>query len=455
MDGEFEHMEIGQGADFQGAPRQGRGRGQGRGGRGRGRGRGAGRGAGRANQPLPSAAQRAAQLGVPSATPSESGRDPPTLSALSKIIEDQYPVTSVNTDNLSTYIVDPTGYINLAISTYNQVLLQWRHLTDYLSQQEFLLVAGWALAYRVIKIRAKMGFVFPEHSEFLHCMPEIVLPGPLSEYLNTLGLIELPDHTKVFPDLVIPCGILGNNALFHGMVPIRLSMWDSFAVNNLPQVVLMAHMYPFGLIRRSFERHVGPPANANHYLDQFDPANGGPLDGWLSRPYVLACNPSNLGVPSGARQAANVFANTYDSDTFTGSVMFNPDILANYNIVAGMMVKYVYMGTASESTKGSLAQVAYTTYVPRVNFGTVDSMMFRTAVDLSQAEMHAARTFQFRRRITNVHCIGANGEDVDLALTIGPSLIRTNAPIFMTELKSLQVYFNYVSSLFIKQKIDK
>uniref|UniRef100_A0A1D1XS27 Uncharacterized protein n=1 Tax=Anthurium amnicola TaxID=1678845 RepID=A0A1D1XS27_9ARAE len=442
-DQEFKQSERGRGGA----------RGQGRGSRGRG-GRSRGTGRGGNSRPLQPASQRAAHYGRAEDVQRSTAGNPPTLSQLSRTINDSYPVSSEASSPLGDIVIDSKGYFEIALAVYRAIQNCWRDFETRISESEFLSVMGWFLVRKVIKARASLGIFVPDYMDFFHAMQEQEMPAILAEYLDAVGLIKLPDGSRCAPDLVVPCGARTDGTTLQGMVPIRLSNWAAFADNAMPNMTPTAYMMPFGLIMRRFTMaQQADPAVGALFLTRYNPANQQQQDVWLSRHNVLSCNPGNIRLPHAQRIGLVPFNNVYGSESFFGALCFSPDVLQTYVSLIPNMSVHMHFKEIGSDVKGSIAQVAYSREIALQAHGRPTRIEFHSSLELGEAELNAARTFKFRRATHVQHCV-QNG-DIDWPLGLSPYPIRLHANIRISTLETVGTYTTQIVSYYIKTKLGQ
>jgi len=402
-----------------------------------------------ARHQLPSAAERAAQLGIPLPDAGANQPTPPTLEEISRRIEATFTSSLLNTDSLQSIIIDPRGYVDLCSSVYLTLFTNIHGFQRYLSQHEFLLCMMWMLIRRVLFVRAKIGFIDTELRDFMTNIPNFRIPSPIAKYLEGIGLIELPDKTKVLPDLIVAAGVLDAdlNHDYRGMIPVRLSQWTRVAPNAV-QLGMFGHMLPCGLIARHFHMYANQPVNAN-WMNMFNHTAGAQHahDVYLARPNTLAFHGA---IPPHADRIAMIpFANNYETNSFIGVACFTNEILTAYLNALFSIEKVMFSEQVSESSAGSTAQCAYSIIHSVPAHGPTRSIAYRSAVDLGPTERMAARLFRYRRHMHDDHCTDPNGADVAVAITLAPSLIRVSASLTITLVENIDTYLHYYVSQYV------
>lgn len=417
-----------------------------------------GRGRGRGH--YPTARQQFEKLGGSSVSaPPSTGI--PSLSDISKKLDAAFPVTSLNPDAFTNICIDPYGFSDLCSSVYSNIYANWRHMPEYLAEPEFVALMYWFMIKKVIKVRSAFVHVPSELLDFIQAVPDMDIPAPIVEYINSVGVIELPDHTKAIPDIYVPMGLtdINNNGLeqiYRSLIPVRISDWQILDVAAIAgQMNFTAFMCPFWRCLRTMRMHVVGAPNPGTQLTQFDPANANVgLDGFMARPAVCPrvsytmVNPIRVAV-----QALSDPMNLYPPHTFAGAVCFSPLVMSAYLRIASMIGKVMYLSNPSDSISGSLSMVMVTSPIPLNPHQVPSRYEYRSAIDLGPTELQIGRLFKFRRRLNVNYCVLNAAADADVIVLQSPNAIAGAQPLVITDMVNPMVHVHSFVSLYTKAPV--
>lgn len=410
-----------------------------------------GRGRAQGQPPLPTIQQRAMQVAQATGVPTIAQHPAPMpKSQLNAMMEAHFHVELEPTVHMSDVLIDTSGYADLCSETYRAVTSVEPKLAESLSEAEFLLCSGQILAHRVLYLRNRSSPVYiAGYVELNEAMNAIdLIPEPIAQYLDGLGLFRDPTGVILRPEIVLPRHDVHNHTV--GMLPSLLS--DNYA--GTTSFNYMSAMFQYGLLERKIvDDGTGNGfANAANFYTQMDPANAGPTDVHLTTaPAALPRSFESLD--ANFRRVNRMTQVFFDANQIgvLNSIRFDPRLFNDYMAFIHRLKSHISCVPYSKDTSGSPAMLVSALALD----GTVqirpNSFDFGAYGALTNAEMHFARLFRYREdhdaaaRLTTV-----NGVDRHLSFRRSPAHLHCSAPLTLTRMREVSNYTSFYVRTFLR-----
>jgi hypothetical protein len=318
----------------------------------------------------------------------------PSIKELSAMMDQYYPTSLSYVDPPQTCSLDPKGYVDLSVATYNQIVARKSNLSNVCSCLEFVMCTSWLLVKRVLRIDQMLFFKhIPEAENVFRSMPDAVeIPAPLAIALESIGVIRLPTGQTIAPELVLP-RIDPQNLAHTGFLP---STYQA-GYQGMENLDLMQYMLPFGLWKRSFQNQVlGNQPNHGFAFARLDPQNARPEDGYLAFPALL---PSYHDLPllgPRAQTAGNVQFGV--DGAFSRAICWSPQIYTAFTQFCALASKVMTMSPLPSSTAGTAAMAGVALPQNGDAHNRATKYSYLSGFTMDKNEQHAARLLRWRTR---------------------------------------------------------
>lgn len=373
------------------------------------------------------------------------------LDQLSSLMEAHFPCEMEPQEYIQDVLIDPHGYVDLAHTTYTNIVSTKEEYEKLLSEAEFVQACGWLFAYRILKVRNSVlpvelnGFV-----ELLYAMQSLPdIPEPIAQYLEGIGLYRDAHGQTLCPEYVMSENIQHERGLHPSLIEDYTQATPQY----------LGSLFPFAIYERTMLMQGPQHANFPNALRTLDirnigvPAPGAPvpaLDPYFQRvsklPFVPPRAPHRARVPNmiGAPCTANLnllIQIRWDTEVFTDFCMFCQRIQKHMSTVA-----------FPKSTAGSPAMT--TASVPEgPGDARPDHYEFQAFQGLTKSEQHASRLFRYRYfRPSAAFFPDPNQAQYNAAFERAPHQLTGPAPLSLTTVRSHRIYLQYYVSKFVKQQ---
>lgn len=422
--------------------------------RGRGRGKRGGRGGNNQSRPAPTQPatlkQQAANISTSNSAPPNPALPvaPLPLQKLSAIMDTHFPVDCEPYAYYEPVIIDPTGAVEIAMTTYRHVTRLEPKLETNLSESEFVLCFGYVLSHRVLSVQRSLTPLdivgMPELEDRMHALT--LLPEPMAQYLEGIGLFRNPQGQTLCPQLILPRSNSTPDLI--GMEP---SLYDEgYTGAAVPQA--FSSMFPFGLLEReivSYNHH-----DEDEALTWFEQLS---TDGPLAADVLLTTRPASYPYrrmieahPHRHRLMSRGFFSA-QQPAILNSIRWNSTLFSEFLSFINKISRVISVVPYSRNTSGSPAMTAAA--VPLNGNANIAPTNFDYNIfcALNKSEMHAARLFNYRvRRSVNHVCSMPDNADADWSYNHAPSSLIGLPPLRLTELRGRDLYLDHYVKYFTK-----
>jgi len=324
---------------------------------------------------------------------------------LSSILDESFPVASTPSSTFVNCVIDPLGFSSIAFETYNTVVSEDSSLAEDLSTAEFMLVCGWMLARRVLKIREHSFGEEVDADALFKAIPETVpIPGPVSMALQAIGECKSPSGPVIVPELILP-RIDPTQPYLTGMEPSR----SSEGYRGITDPRYMNSMFHYGLLKRKIRHERG---NADGYGDNWNTRWNPGAAAIGDDDYLVAVRrkflPGMNGVFSSDRERAQSAAPIFNGQGLLGSVCFNGAIFRSYLSFMDKAKKYMSCSPMTKELTGGNSLAGFVLGTQAADLAPTQYRVFASHY-LDLWEMHAVRIFKWRREVPPAQDCWADG----------------------------------------------